>query len=133
MPNEPRFTQWQWNLFAPTSSYTGSTGASTVTATAAGGANLPPAWDLTTGSNDVIVAVIDTGIANHTDLNGVAGGATYTPAGRFLPGYDFISSDNGTTLPANFVANDGNGRDAGSVGSGRLDHRADKTQLSGRL
>lgn len=114
MPNEPRFAQWQWNLFAPTTSYTGSTGASTpaVTATATGGANLPLAWDYTTGSNDVIVAVIDTGIANHLDLNGVAGGATYTPAGRFLPGYDFVSSANGAGLPANFVANDGNGRDA---------------------
>ena len=113
-PNEPRFTQWQWNLFAPTTSYTGSTGATTpaVTATATGGANLPLAWDYTTGSGDVIVAVIDTGIANHLDLNGVAGGATYTPAGRFLPGYDFVSSANGVGLPANFVANDGNGRDA---------------------
>jgi serine protease len=56
--------------------------------------------------------VIDTGIANHLDLNGVSGGATYTPAGRFLPGYDFVSSANGVGLPANFVANDGNGRDA---------------------
>jgi serine protease len=112
MPNEPRFTQWQWNLFAPTSSYTGSTGASTVTSMAVGGANLPPAWDYTTGTADVVVAVIDTGIANHTDLNGVSGGATYTPSGRLLSGYDFVSSDNGTTLPANFVANDGNGRDA---------------------
>jgi len=114
VPNETRFAQWQWNLFAPTTSYTGSTGATTpaVTATATGGANLPLAWDYTTGSSDVIVAVIDTGITNHLDLNGVAGGATYTPAGRFLPGYDFVSSANGATLPANFVANDGNGRDA---------------------
>jgi len=113
VPNETRFAQWQWNLFAPTTSYTGSTGATTpaVTATATGGANLPLAWDYTTGSSDVIVAVIDTGIANHLDLNGVAGGATYSPAGRFLPGYDFVSTANGA-LPANFVANDGNGRDA---------------------
>jgi len=44
-------------------------------------ANLPLAWDYTTGSGDVIVAVIDTGISNHLDLNGVSSGATYTPAG----------------------------------------------------
>ncbi len=83
-----------------------------MTSTAVGGANLPLAWDYTTGSSGVIVAVIDTGISNHADLNGVSGGATYTPAGRFLPGYDFVSSANGATLPANFVSNDGNGRDA---------------------
>jgi serine protease len=128
MPNETRFTQWQWNLFAPTSSYTGSTGgASTVTSTAVGGANLPLAWEYTTGSADVIVAVIDTGIANHTDLNGVASGATYTPAGRFLPGYDFVSSANGVGLPANFVANDGDGRDADPSDPGDWITTAEKT------
>ena len=94
IPNEVRYAQWQWNLFAPTSSYTGAAGATSVTATAVGGGNLPPAWDLSIGK-DVVVAVIDTGIVNHTDLNGMAGGATYVPAGRFLPGYDFVSSNNG--------------------------------------
>ncbi len=129
-PNEPRFTQWQWNLFAPTSSYSGSTGASTVTSMAVGGANLPPAWDYTTGSNDVIVAVIDTGITNHPDLNGVSGGTTYTPAGRFLPGYDFVSGINGATLPVNFVANDGNGRDADPSDPGDWITVQEKTQYS---
>ena len=51
----------------------------------------PLAWDMTTGSSAVTVAVIDSGIANHNDLNGVANSATYVPSGRFLPGYDFIS------------------------------------------
>lgn len=112
MPNEPRFTQWQWSLFAPTSSYTGALGASSLTATASGGANLPAAWDLTTGSSDVIVAVIDTGITNHTDLNGATGAGAYVPSGRFLPGYDFVSAVNGAPLlPNNFTANDGDGRD----------------------
>ena len=60
----------------------------------------------------VTVAIIDTGIVNHGDLNGnTTQAATYVPAGRFLPGYDFISSAVGAGAPSNFVANDGNGRD----------------------
>jgi serine protease len=56
--------------------------------------NLPEAWDLTTGSDDVIVAAIDTGIVtSHPDLQG-----------RVVDGYDFIA-DLAT-------ANDGDGRDA---------------------
>ncbi len=45
-PNEVRYAQWQWNLLAPTSSYTGAAGAISVTATTVGGGNLPPAWDV---------------------------------------------------------------------------------------
>ncbi len=51
------------------------------------------AWDVTTGVGSTVVAVIDTGVLQHTDL-----------AGRVLPGYDFV------TDPAR--ANDGGGRDA---------------------
>jgi len=43
--------------------------------------NLPLAWDITTGSSSVIVAVIDTGILpHHPDIEG-----------QLVPGYDFIS------------------------------------------
>ena len=62
--------------------------------------NLPNAWDTTTGSSSVVVAVVDSGIlwrerdasSTHPDFSG-----------RVLPGYDFVSSE---------LSNDGDGRDA---------------------
>ncbi|MFM2078754.1 MAG: hypothetical protein RJA49_2644, partial [Actinomycetota bacterium] len=77
VPTDPLWSS-QWDMTTPT----GSTF----------GADLPPAWDITRGTVDVVVAVIDTGITNHADL-----------AGQTLPGFDFISDVN--------VANDGNLRD----------------------
>lgn len=60
------------------------------------GVNLPAAWDVTTGSPAVVVAVIDTGaLLAHSDLAG------RTPDGN--PGYDVIGDIQ--------VANDGNGSD----------------------
>ncbi|HET6783823.1 MAG TPA: S8 family serine peptidase, partial [Pseudoxanthomonas sp.] len=50
------------------------------------------AWDVTSGAGSV-VAVLDTGITNHSDLNA-----------NILPGYDFIIDT--------AVSNDGNGRDS---------------------
>jgi len=57
------------------------------------------AWDLTTGSQGVVVADLDTGVRyDHPDL------LPATSGGRLLPGFDFISDrDN---------ANDGDGWDA---------------------
>lgn len=53
--------------------------------------NVRPAWDKATGTG-VVVAVIDTGITSHADLNA-----------NILPGYDFISDA--------AMARDGGGRD----------------------
>ncbi|HKO66228.1 MAG TPA: hypothetical protein VJU53_00365, partial [Burkholderiaceae bacterium] len=52
IPNEPLFGQRQWNMLAPSSTFTGpvSTGG-TKSAQAAGAINTPGAWDVTTGSN----------------------------------------------------------------------------------
>ena len=62
--------------------------------------NLPQAWDVTTGSDNIIVAVIDTGVLfNHPDLNG-----------RLIPGFDFISD------PTTAGDNDGLDADATDVG-----------------
>jgi len=81
MPNDPGYSgaPGQWHFMTPIGSN-------------AGGADLPPAWDMTLGNGTVEVAVLDTGYRPHSDLQAV------------LPGYDFVSSV--------AIANDGNGRDA---------------------
>ena len=73
-PNDPLYPV-QWNLRA-----------------AGGGANTVAAWNAGTGEGQV-VAVVDTGITAHTDLNT-----------KVLPGYDVISVPD--------MAGDGDGRDA---------------------
>ncbi|KLI97787.1 peptidase S8, partial [Luteimonas sp. FCS-9] len=60
-PNDPRFSQ-QYGF-----------------GTGAGGIRATTAWDVTKGAG-AVVAVLDTGIASHSDLNA-----------NILPGYDFIS------------------------------------------
>src|SRR5258705_10904372 len=76
VPNDPVYAN-QWHSMSPPAEM--------------GGVNLPPAWDITTGSTAVVVAVIDTGsLPAHPDL-----------AGRYIGGYDFISDAQ--------IGNDGNG------------------------
>ncbi len=78
IPNDPAFAdQWHYR-YTPGSEE---------------GINLPPAWAITTGAAEVVVAVIDTGVRPHADLDG-----------RLLPGFDFIHDI--------AVANDGDGWDA---------------------
>jgi serine protease len=91
-PNDPAFYANQWSLQEANS---GSEGA----------ANLPKAWGITQGSKDITVAVVDTGILNHINLQNrlVNGNAS-------LAGYDFIT--------AATQANDGDGRDTNPADAG---------------
>lgn len=83
VPTDPLYAAYQWSLQS-----------------GAGGANLPPAWNLTTGNSALVVAVLDTGIIKtHPEF-----------AGRLLAGYDFITDVT--------RANDGGGRDADSADPG---------------
>lgn len=71
-PNDPDYgSQWYLKDFA----------------TPDKGIDVEEAWDLTIGSTDVVVAVIDTGYTPHPDLP--------TP----LPGYDFFDNDADATDP----------------------------------
>jgi serine protease len=79
-PNDPMYNQ-QWHYFE-----------------AAGGLNLPTAWDLSTGAG-VRVGVIDTGFRPHVDL-----------AANLVGGYDFITDP--------LQSNDGGGRDANAIDPG---------------
>ena len=61
--------------------------------------DIEAAWVRTTGSANVVVAVLDTGVRfEHPDLGRLANG------GRLLPGYDMVTDST--------VANDGDSRDA---------------------
>lgn len=48
--------------------------------------NMPEAWDIETGSSNVTVAVVDTGVAQHPDLES-----------RLVSGYDFVDDDSDAT------------------------------------
>jgi serine protease len=79
-PNDPSYSQ-QW-------SYQGGNG----------GIRANEAWDVTSGTG-VVVAVLDTGITSHPDLNA-----------NVIAGYDFIADTQ--------VSNDGNGRDSNPADPG---------------
>lgn len=100
VPNDPLYTSGlpinsgsggpaagQWYLHAPAGEVTSSI-------------NATGAWDITTGSPDIVVAVLDTGVRpEHPDL-----------ANSLLGGYDMVSD-----VP---TANDGDGREAAAADPG---------------
>jgi thermitase len=62
IPNDPGFNSYQWGLQK---------------------IQAPSAWDVTTGTSDVVIAIIDTGVdLNHPDLNN-----------KIVPGWDFVNDD----------------------------------------
>ena len=67
-PNDPRYSE-QWHYFSPRA-----------------GINLENTWDITTGKENVVVAVIDTGVSPHTDI-----------INKLLVGYDFVNRDSNAT------------------------------------
>lgn len=75
VPNDPGLT-YQWYLFEQY------------------GIGADDAWDMERGAAGVVVAILDTGILTHADID---------PA-RVLSGYDFVSDPS--------ISNDGDGRDA---------------------
>lgn len=79
MSSDPMFGS-QWNLFPPATEFSS-------------GIDAMAAWNITAGSPEVVVAVIDTGLVPHPEFYD-----------RLIPGYDFVSDA--------ARANDGNGRDS---------------------
>ncbi|MFD0322210.1 S8 family serine peptidase [Lysobacter gummosus] len=101
VPNDTRFGD-QWHY-----------------ADSAVGIRAPTAWNTSTGTG-VVVAVIDSGILSHTDLNA-----------NILPGYDMISSTTGFSdaecqqagaSPGCGKSDDGNGRDSNPNDSSNIVH-----------
>lgn len=85
-PNDP-YANLQHNLMSPTrTQYYGGIDAVT-------------AWDITQGSPNTVVAVVDTGVGPHPEFSS-----------RLLPGYDFVSDDR--------FSNDGDGRDSNAIDPG---------------
>lgn len=78
-PNDPMYAQYQWHMRPGDGSVT-TVGADTAAYANKGGSDASAAWAMADGSG-VVVAVLDTGVTHHADLN-------LELAGN---GYDFIN------------------------------------------
>jgi serine protease len=104
VPNDPLYVgtpglpgqTGQWYMQAPQSTPAGTTTAAV---------NAAGAWSITTGSNGVVIADLDTGIRfDHPDLMPAGLG------GKLLPGYDLVGCDGGggNNCPAGSTYNTAN-------------------------
>ena len=87
IPNDPMYWNYQWDMKR------------------GGGQDMQLAWELSTGSNSVTVAVVDAGVAYEDyDIPSYEQGQVYSPDGRyhrapdlantqFVQGYDCVSND----------------------------------------
>jgi len=89
LPNDPLYKDQKWHYEA---------------------IKMPAAWDLTKGSSDVVVAVIDSGVIRHPDL-----------VDNLLPGYDFVESD---------PKGDGDGEDADASDPGKFQENTNTPRRS---
>lgn len=120
VPPDASYSLRQWHYFGAGELFVdrGLNLAGNKQVTAAGGANLPSAWVRTLGAASIVVAVVDSGVAlGHPEV-----------APALLPGYDFVSG-NIAPFPANFVANDGNGRDSDPTDPGDWVTAAEKANF----
>jgi serine protease len=107
-PDDPLFPPiagagGQWYLLTPPAAATASDDDLAAT-------DAVSAWGITTGSDGIVIADVDTGVRfEHPDL--LRAGF----AGRLLPGYDFVGEDynpsTGAPLGTYLIANDGDGWD----------------------
>lgn len=111
-PDDPMFggLNQQWWLQPPS----GSNG-NAIEARLRGVPGVQPAWAHGAGSASVVVAVLDTGLTTHPDLD----------TSRLLPGFDFVSDWDGAT--GRGYANDGNGRDDDPTDPGDWVSAADRS------
>jgi serine protease len=114
VPNDPLYSPWnpatdsgQWYLQPPSNATVGAIDAQS-------------AWDLSTGSTNLVIAVIDTGVIfDHPDLGRAGQG------GRLLNGYDFVSADAGGGY---LRANDNDGWDSDPSDPGDWVNNQDLTE-----
>jgi serine protease len=97
----------QWYLNTPSATAITLDGNTTMDLSATDAVS---AWGITTGSDGIVIADVDTGVRfDHPDLKRAGFG------GRLLPGYDFVGEDydptNGAALGTYLIANDGDGWD----------------------